>query len=102
MAQAIASKKELDELVSASSGTCLVDFWAPWCGPCQALAPILLSAEKKASGIGFYQVNVDDTPELAQVFHVSSIPTLIVFRYGKEIQRTLGVLSEAQILALLA
>ncbi|MBO5169924.1 MAG: thioredoxin [Candidatus Faecousia sp.] len=102
MAQAIASKKEFDELVSASSGTCLVDFWAPWCGPCQALAPILLSAEKKASGIGFYQVNVDDTPELAQVFHVSSIPTLIVFRYGKEIQRTLGVLSEAQILALLA
>ena len=101
MAQAIASKKEFDELVSASSGTCLVDFWAPWCGPCQALAPILLSAEKKASGIGFYQVNVDDTPELAQVFHVSSIPTLIVFRYGKEIQRTLGVLSEAQILALL-
>ena len=102
MAQAIASKKEFDELVSASSRTCLVDFWAPWCGPCQALAPILLSAEKKASGIGFYQVNVDDTPELAQVFHVSSIPTLIVFRYGKEIQRTLGVLSEAQILALLA
>lgn len=102
MAQAIASKKEFDELVSASSGTCLVDFWAPWCGPCQALAPILLSAEKKASGIGFYQVNVDDTPELAQVFHVSSIPTLIVFRYGKEIQRALGVLSEAQILALLA
>lgn len=102
MAQAIASKKEFDELVSASSGTCLVDFWAPWCGPCQALAPILLSAEKKASGIGFYQVNVDDTPELAQVFHVSSIPTLIVFRDGKEIQRTLGVLSEAQILALLA
>lgn len=102
MAQAIASKKEFDELVSASYGTCLVDFWAPWCGPCQALAPILLSAEKKASGIGFYQVNVDDTPELAQVFHVSSIPTLIVFRYGKEIQRTLGVLSEAQILALLA
>lgn len=102
MAQTIASKKEFDELVSASSGTCLVDFWAPWCGPCQALAPILLSAEKKASGIGFYQVNVDDTPELAQVFHVSSIPTLIVFRYGKEIQRTLGVLSEAQILALLA
>lgn len=102
MAQAIASKKEFDELVSASSGTCLVDFWAPWCGPCQALAPILLSAEKKASGIGFYQVNVDNTPELAQVFHVSSIPTLIVFRYGKEIQRTLGVLSEAQILALLA
>ena len=45
---------------------------------------------------------MDDTPELAQVFHVSSIPTLIVFRYGKEIQRTLGVLSEAQILALLA
>ena len=102
MAQAIASKKEFDELVSASSGTCLVDFWAPWCGPCQALAPILLSAEKKASGIGFYQVNVDDTPELAQVFHVSSIPTLIVFRYGKESQRTLGVLSEAQILALRA
>lgn len=102
MAQTIASKKEFDELVSASSGTCLVDFWAPWCGPCQALAPILLSAEKKASGIGFYQVNVDDTPELAQAFHVSSIPTLIVFRDGKEIQRTLGVLSEAQILALLA
>ena len=79
-----------------------MDFWAPWCGPCQALAPILLSAEKKASGIGFYQVNVDDVTELAQAFHVSSIPTLIVFQNGKEIQRTQGVLSEAQILALLA
>ena len=102
MAQVITSKKEFDELVSASSGTCLVDFWAPWCSPCQALAPILLSAEKKEPGIAFYQVNVDDAPELAQAFHVSSIPTLIVFRDGKEVQRTLGVLSEAQILALLA
>ena len=102
MAQAISSGKEFEELICKSSNTCLVDFWAPWCGPCQALAPILLSAEKKASGIGFYQVNVDDVTELAQAFHVSSIPTLIVFQNGKELQRTQGVLSEAQILALLA
>lgn len=78
------------EVVNAS-GVTLVDFWAPWCGPCRALAPSLERLAVAFSGrakVG--KVEVDQNPELAERFGVRSIPTLVFFRDGREVDRIVG------------
>ncbi|MDR2779269.1 MAG: thioredoxin [Puniceicoccales bacterium] len=84
----------------SQSGIVVVDFWAPWCGPCRALAPILTQvAEEIPSNATIAKVNVDECPELAQRFGIQSIPTIIFFKNGKETSRTVGMKTKADILA---
>lgn len=72
----------------------LVDFWAPWCGPCRAVAPILEQLAAKYSGkIKIGKVNVDEEPALASKFRVMSIPTLILFKNGHVVQQVVGLRS---------
>src|SRR3954453_15643486 len=76
----------------------LVDFWAPWCGPCQAMAPAMeRAAERLEPRVRVAKVNVDEEPALAQRFQTRSIPTLVLLRHGRELVRQVGAMDAGSI-----
>lgn len=82
-------------------GTVLVDFFAEWCGPCKMLAPIIDEIAEERSDVLVGKVNVDVSHELAAKYGITSIPTLIVFDNGREVQRLIGFHSKNEILAVM-
>lgn len=79
----------------------LLDFWASWCGPCRMVGPILDEIAAERSDIKVCKINVDEQPALAAQFGVMSIPTLVVIKNGQEVNRSVGAMPKARILALL-
>ena len=95
------TKDNFQEEVINSKKPVLLDFWAPWCGPCRMVGPILDEIAAERSDIKVCKVNVDEEVELAATFRVASIPTLLVIKNGKVVNQSIGARPKQQILALL-
>jgi thioredoxin 1 len=84
-------KTNFDETVGAGRLPVVVDFYAPWCGPCKMLAPVLEKvAAQSAGSMLFFKVNVDEAPELAERFEITGVPTLLFFKDGRACDRIVG------------
>ena len=95
------NKNNFSEEVIHSDRPVLLDFWAPWCGPCRMVGPIVDEIAQERTDIKVGKVNVDEQPELARQFSVSSIPTLMVVKDGMVINQATGARPKSQIMALL-
>ena len=95
------NKNNFNQEVLNSDKPVLIDFWAPWCGPCRMVVPLVEEIAKERSDIKVVKINVDEEQELAMQFGVMSIPTLVVMKNGKIVNQVTGARPKAQILAML-
>ena len=101
MAYTTITKANFDELVMNIGKPILLDFWAPWCGPCKQIAPIVEQLGEELEDVIVGKVNVDEEMALAARFGIVSIPTLIVMENGKAVQTAVGYRPKADILKIL-
>ena len=98
MSEIILTNENFEKEVLRSDKPVLVDFWATWCGPCRMLAPVIAQiAEEQEDKIKVGKVDVDEQPELAYRFGISSIPTLKVFKDGQVVKSSVGVIPKPMI-----
>ena len=96
------NKESFSKVISSENKTVLIDFWAPWCGPCKALTPILEDiANEKSDQVGVYKVNVDENTDLAQEHGVQSIPTLLLYKDGSLSETIVGLKSKEELIQLI-
>lgn len=97
MSVTVLTESNFKEFVA--EGVCLVDFWAPWCGPCRMIAPSVEELASEMTQVKFGKLNVDEARNLAMEFNVMSIPTLIIFKDGQAVDTSIGVIPKNNIKA---
>ena len=101
MSELVITKDNFEKEVLKSEKPVLVDFYADWCGPCNAMAPVIEELAKELEGkVKVGKINVDENPDIAVEYNVMSIPTLIVFKNGKEEKRLVGLRNKEELINL--
>ena len=95
------TKENFESLVNQNEKAVLIDFWAPWCGPCQMMGPIIEEIAAERDDIIVGKVDVDEEMELARQFRIMSIPTIVVMKNGEKASTSIGYKSKADLLKLL-
>ena len=95
------TKDNFESLVNQNEKPVLIDFWAPWCGPCQMVGPIIEEIAAERDDIIVGKINVDDEMDLARQFRIMSIPTIVVMKNGEKAATSIGYKPKADILKLL-
>lgn len=102
MAVITITKDNFEEEVLKSDKPVLVDFWASWCGPCRMMAPVVDEIADEVTDAKVGKVNIDEQPELADAFKITSIPTLAVFKNGTIVSKSVGVRPKSAVIDMLS
>lgn len=96
-----ATTADFDEVVLGAQEPVLVDFFATWCGPCNMLAPVIEEVSDEMEGKAHvFKVDIDESPELAQRYHVTSVPTLLLFKDGEVVKKNVGAMPKYGVMSM--